>query len=70
MIFISGVLFIEHIKTGVTDSRTDLTCTDAENISDGTKVLCLLIDGTVPYFIIVFLSLVGGFRTNSLKWKR
>lgn len=31
-----------------------------QNVSDGTKITCLVTDGVVPYFIIVIISIAGG----------
>jgi len=67
MIFLAGTLFIEHFKSDITTARTDLSCSNPTTISDGTKVLCLMMDGLVPYYILVFLSLVGGFVMEALK---
>lgn len=58
--FIFGMLMIPFMKDSATDARTNIQCTNS-SISDGTKVTCLITDSSVPYFIIVILTLVGGF---------
>ena len=64
MLFISGMMAVNFIKSSVTDARTDLTCTSPA--SDGTKMLCLMIDGLIPYFILAILSAAGGLITYRL----
>jgi len=39
----------------VTQTRTDLDCTNV-SVTDGTKINCLTIDLTVPYFIWMVVS--------------
>ncbi len=60
MIFIIGMMSINFILGEVTTARTDLSCSDSDNISDGTKILCLLIDTNVPYFILLVFSISFG----------
>jgi len=66
MVFMAGVLFVEFIKDDVTQTRVDLSCSTPDSITDGTKLLCLVIGGTVPYYIIAFLSIVVGFISDKL----
>jgi len=61
-----GMMIIPFMKDGVTSARTDIGCTTNSSISDGAKLGCLFIDAGVPYFIIIFLTLVGGFIGNEL----
>ena len=65
VIFMSGVLFIEHLETDITTTRIDLDCTNL-SISDGTKLQCLVVGITVPYYFVLLLSLAGGFITEIL----
>lgn len=60
VIFIIGMLSINFILNEVTNARTDLSCDDASNISDGTKFLCLIVDTNVPYFIWLVFSISLG----------
>jgi small-conductance mechanosensitive channel len=66
MVFMAGTLFVEFIKDDVTQTRTDLSCATPSSITDGTKVLCLVIGGAVPYYIIAFLSIAAGFIADKL----
>ncbi len=64
--FMFGMLLIPLMKDGVTDARTSVDCTNS-SISDGAKAICLVgLDVGVPYFIIVVLTLAGGFIGNEL----
>jgi len=60
-IFIIGLMCINFITDEITRARIDLNCSDATGISDGTKLLCLVIDTQVPYWILLIVSIsVGG----------
>lgn len=61
LFFISGALFIQHMGDSVISSRVGLSCTDVGNITDGTKVTCLIVDLAVPYFIMGILSIAVGY---------
>jgi len=63
--FMAGMLIIPFIKDNVTDSRTEIQCTNS-SISDGAKLTCLVVDTGVPYFILMILALAGGFIGNEL----
>lgn len=60
MIFIIGMTSINFVADEVTNTRANLSCASASTISDGTKILCLVVDITVIYWIIIILSIVGG----------
>ena len=66
MIFVAGYLIIEPLKDNITTSRSDLNCSTPALITDGNKMMCLIIDGTVPYFIITMIALSLGFVTRYL----
>ncbi len=61
--FIVGLTFMNFIAPEVTDSRASdaLDCANASAISDGNKLLCLAVDLTVPYFILLVFSTAGGY---------
>jgi len=67
-IFIVGMLSVNFIKDEVTRVRgsTQLDCSNADDISDATKLTCLAIDAIVPYFIILIVSVAGGLLTARL----
>ena len=60
MLFMTGMLFVAPIMDSVAPARAGLNCTSPATISDGTKMTCLFVDGIVPYFIILILSIAGG----------
>ena len=60
VIFIIGMMAINFILPEVSDARVNLSCSDVDNISDGSKLLCLLIDTQVPYFIWLVFSISMG----------
>lgn len=63
MIFLSGIIVINILKPDVTLVRnavTGLNCANASAISDGTKLTCLAVDLTIPYFILIIISAAGG----------
>ena len=60
-LLIIGLATINFIKDEVTDARNNLNCASADDITDGTKLLCLVIDVTVLYWIwIIFSVSIGG----------
>jgi len=65
-IFIVGFMFLNFLMPEITQFRTDMNCADASNIHDGTKVLCLITDATVPYWILLILSIGLGAITDKI----
>jgi len=65
-IYIMGVLFIPFIVDDVDTFRTSMDCTNTD-ITDGTKLSCLIGDLTIPYLIWFFISLLVGFIAGSIK---
>ena len=65
-VFIIGIMFINFIMPEITTTRGDLNCADGSSISDGTKLLCLVIDTTIPYWIVLILTASVGFVTMRL----
>lgn len=60
MLFMAGMLFVAPIMDSIAPARASLDCSSPADISDGTKVTCLFVDGIVPYFILLILSIAGG----------
>lgn len=62
MIFIIGMTCINFLKTDITSARSSsgLDCSNTTGISDGTKITCLVVDLTIPYFILLVCSIAGG----------
>lgn len=63
-VFIVGLMFVNFLMPEVTNFRIDLNCAYADDISDGTKLLCLVGDAVVPIFILAVLSLGVGAITR------
>lgn len=59
-VLVVGLLIVNFLMPEITNARVNLGCTDVDNISDGTKLLCLMIDATVPYWIVLIFSLMIG----------
>jgi len=67
VLFISGMIFVNFMKTEVTRARNsnNLDCSNSD-ISDGTKLTCLVVDSVVPYYILIMFSAVGGLIAKKL----
>jgi hypothetical protein len=65
-VFIIGLTFVNFLLPEVTTFRTEMNCASASTISDGTKLLCLFGDMTIPYVIILIVSLAVGAITSRL----
>jgi len=63
---IVGLMMVNFLMPEITEFRSELSCSDAGNISDGTKLTCLVGDATVPYFIVIVFSLAIGGITSQL----
>ena len=59
-IFIIGMMTINFLLDELTNARVDLNCSDGASISDASKLLCLLIDTSVPYWILLIFSISMG----------
>lgn len=60
MIFIFGMLVMNHLMGDITLARTvGLDCSDS-GISSGTKLTCLGVDVLIPILILSIISLVFG----------
>ena len=61
VVLIIGLMVINFITPEVDRARTNLDCSSAGTISDGTKLLCLAVDITVIYWVLIIFSvLIGG----------
>lgn len=64
VVFMTGMIIVNFLKTEVTSTRTSINCTSPA--TDGTKVLCLITDSIVPYFIVLVLSIALGVITEKV----
>ena len=60
MLFMIGMLVVNFIKSPIDDARTSLNCDSAAAITDGTKMLCLTMDISLVYFMVLIISIAGG----------
>jgi hypothetical protein len=67
VILIIGLLVVNYLTDEIDRTRLDLNCANAGDISDGNKLLCLGIDTTVIYWIILILSVVIGGIVSQTK---
>ena len=65
-IFIIGFMFLNFLMPEVTQFRVDMNCASADTIHDGVKILCLITDTVVPYWILLILSIGLGAITSRL----
>jgi len=63
MIFVIliGFASINFFFNEVDNARAGLSCSSPETISDATKLLCLVVDLTIPYWIWIILSVGIGW---------
>jgi len=67
VVLIVGLMMINFIMPEITVFRNSLSCSSPADISDATKLLCLVGDSVVPYFILIVFSLVIGGITSRMK---
>lgn len=61
VLLIVGLMCVNFLMPEITNARVSLNCADASVISDGTKLLCLGLDSTIPYWIVgIFSITIGG----------
>lgn len=60
MLFMIGMIVVNFIKTPIDDARASLNCDNAAAITDGTKLVCLTMDISLVYWIILVVSIAGG----------
>lgn len=65
LFFAVGILFISFVQDSINATRQDLSCSDTNSISDGTKITCLMVDTAIPYLIWSFASIALGFIIGS-----
>lgn len=58
---IIGLTSVNFLFDEVDTARAELNCANAAEITDGTKILCLVVDISIPYFIWIILSVGVGF---------
>ena len=59
-VFIIGMMTINFLFDEVSNFRVNLNCAAPAAISDGTKLLCLAVDTTIPYWIFLMFAITIG----------
>ncbi len=57
---IIGLASINFFFDEVDTARTELSCATPDDISDGSKLVCLIADISIPYFIWIIISVGVG----------
>ena len=65
---IIGLMSVNFLFDEVTTARTDLNCANADEISDGSKLTCLITDLSIPYWIWIIVAVALGFVLMRLKF--
>lgn len=60
MIFMAGMLFLNHLMGEVSLARTVGFDCSSSTISDGTKVTCLGVDLVIPIVMVAIVSTAAG----------
>jgi len=63
LIIIAGFIMINFLTGEVTRARVDMACSDVDNIEDGNKLFCIILNATIPYWIWIILSVAIGAVT-------
>jgi hypothetical protein len=67
MFIIIAFACINFFFNEVDTARASLSCASPASISDATKLLCLVVDLTIPYWIWIILAVAIGFVMVRLK---
>jgi len=60
-IFLIGFATLNLLLPEVSTFRVDMHCDSPDDITDSTKLLCLVVDLAIPYWIVVIISVaIGG----------
>jgi hypothetical protein len=59
-IFIIGMASINFFFDDISDFRSNLDCASPADISDGAKLLCLVVDLSIPYWIYLIFAITIG----------
>jgi len=65
-VLVIGLTFVNFLMPEISTFRANMNCADESSISDGTKLLCLFGDATIPYVIVLIVSLGIGAITARL----
>lgn len=65
-LIVAGFTLLNFLIPEIDTARINLGCEFPATISDGTKLLCLMTEATIPYYIIIIFSLVIGSIASRL----
>jgi lipopolysaccharide export LptBFGC system permease protein LptF len=65
-IFMIGIWVLPLLEDVATDARNNLNCDTPDSISDGNKFTCIFTGAGIPIYIIIILTLAGGFIGSEL----
>lgn len=60
VLLVVGLMCVNFLMPEVTNFRENMNCSSVDDISDGTKLQCLMADITIPYWIMVIFTVVIG----------
>ena len=66
VLFMIGMIIVNFLKPEVTTARASLNCAAPTEITDGTKIMCLVVDTTVIYWMVLVFSIAGGLITEKV----
>ena len=66
VIYMIGMTTVNILTPMIDQSRIDLSCSNYTNITDASKMTCLMTDATVPYFMVLIFAVAGGLITEKL----
>lgn len=58
---IIGLTCVNFFFNEIDTARAALSCASPDDISDGTKITCLIVDIVLPYWIWIIISVGVGF---------
>ena len=61
MVFMLAMIFIDPIKDTITEVRAADQLNCSGDISDGSKMTCLVVDLILPYFIVIIIAIGGAY---------
>ena len=59
LLFTTGMIVANFLKAPIDDARIALDCSNSAGITDGTKLVCLVCDFSLIYWIILVVSIAG-----------
>ena len=64
---IIGLMMTNFVMDEITEARTNMSCSDVDNISDATKLLCLGMDSTVFFWVFGVFGVIVGIIAGRMR---